>query len=278
MLSPLQKKRLLEYLKEDLSKGDVTASLLPNQNAEAFLKAKENCVVAGLEESAFLAKSRGVKFRALKKAGARARKNEKVAKLSGKVRAIVEVERTILNVLGRMSGVATISKKAADLAGKKIKVFATRKTMPGFNEFDKKATLFGGAFPHRKNLNEMILIKPNHLLFLGSISEAVKKAKKTKKNTKIKKAEVEVKNLKQALEAAHEGADWVMLDNFSVKQTKKAVKVLRGVAPKTIIECSGRINLKNIKQYASAGPDIISMGQITKEAGVTDFSLYVVKK
>jgi nicotinate-nucleotide pyrophosphorylase (carboxylating) len=277
MLTPLQKKRLLQYLREDLSKGDVTASLLPDRKTEAFLRAKENCVVAGLEECAFIAKSKGVKLKPLKKAGAKARKNEKVARLSGKVKAIVEVERTILNVLGRMSGVATICRQAVDIAGKKVKIFATRKTMPGFNEFDKKSTAFGGAFPHRKNLNEMILIKPNHLLFLGSVSGAVGKAGKAKRKAGIKKVEIEVKNLKQALEAAEAGADWIMLDNFSLKQAEKAVKVLRRIAPKVIIECSGGINLKNLRSYAKAGPDIISMGCITKSAGMSDFSLYVVK-
>jgi len=276
MLNLEQKKKLLKILKEDMPTGDVTSSFTPKAKATAQIIACEDCTIAGIEEAVFLAKSKKVIFKAKKKTGVKTKKSELIAELSGENRNIFAVERTILNVLGRMSAVATISEKAVKLAGK-TKILLTRKTMPGFNEFDKKACVYGGALPHRKNLSEMILLKENHLEFFASVTKAVSEANKRKEKIPLKKAEVEVRNMKEAIEAVYAKADWIMLDNFSVKEAKKAVKEMRRIEPKTIIECSGGINLKNLAQYATVKADYISMGYLTKNAGIIDFSLLVKK-
>lgn len=278
MLSPHQKKRLLLFLSDDVGTGDVTAAFLPKCRAAAVLTAKEQCIVAGMEEAEFLAESNGLFFKPLKKDSEKARRGEAIANLSGNAGKIVSVERTILNVMGRMSAVATISSKAVAIARGRTKIFLTRKTMPGFNEFDKKAAAAAGAYPHRLNLAEMILLKPNHLLFFDSITNAINESRKTAGKAPVRIVEVEAKNIEEALEAAQAGAEWVMLDNFSAKNACRAVKEIRKIAPKTIIECSGEINLRNLGSYASIEPDIISMGELTKKAGMIDFSLYVSKK
>jgi nicotinate-nucleotide pyrophosphorylase (carboxylating) len=149
--------------------------------------------------------------------------------------------------------------------------------MPGLNDFDKKACLFAGVFPHRKNLNEMILLKSNHLIFFDKIEDAFDLAKNASKKTKAKLFEIEVKNLEDALKIASLKADWIMLDNFSLEDAKEAIRKIREISPKTIIECSGGINLNNLKDYVYLGPDIISMGCLTKDARMIDFSLRVKK-
>lgn len=277
MLSKLQKMKLLVFAAEDISGVDVSSALVPEKKTKAFLIAKEDCIVAGLEECTFLAKMEGIKFKILKKDGSKAKKNEKVAELFGMNRKILEIERTMLNVLGRMSGIATICKKASSIAAKKCKIYLTRKTTPGLNEFEKKACLFGGVYPHRKNLNEMILLKPNHLLFFNSLEDAVAKAEESAKSTKAKIFEVEAKTVKEAVVLAKLNVPWIMLDNFSIAEAKKAIKEIRNIAPKTVIECSGGINLSNLHQYIALKPDIISMGYLTKSAGMVDFSMKVVK-
>lgn len=148
--------------------------------------------------------------------------------------------------------------------------------MPGFNEFDKKACMHGGAFSHRKNLEEMILIKDNHLEF-ESIKSLLQKARKAKNMTKSRKVEIEVENTKQAVIAAENGADIIMLDNFSPANAKKTINEIKKINKKIIVELSGGISLNNLKKYTSLGAAIISMGSLTKDAKMIDFSMSIKK-
>ncbi|MBI5035712.1 carboxylating nicotinate-nucleotide diphosphorylase [Candidatus Micrarchaeota archaeon] len=187
--------------------------------------------------------------------------------MEGENRKILSVERTALNVLGRMSGVATLCRKAKEIAGNNTTIALTRKTIPGFNVFDKKAAEAAGAWPHRKNLEDAILIKDNHLMFI-SIGEAVRRAKQTKKF-----AEVEVKTWEEAIEAIEAEPDMVMLDNFPLKEAAKAVREIRSKNRKIKIELSGGISLENLADYAKLKPDYISLGFLTKAAETIDFSV-----
>lgn len=264
------KKKLKAFLVDDAATRDITASLLPEERCRADIVIEEDAVVAGLEEAAFVFKVGGCRVKVLRKDGSRLKKMTKVLSVFGSNRKIVSAERTALNLLGRMSGVATNCAKAKRIAGNRVKIFLTRKTMPGFNLFDKKACTTVGVYPHRVDLSEMIILKPTHLRFFKSITEAVKKAQKKKSKAKIKKVEVEVGNLGEAIEAVEAGADWIMLDNFSAKNAKRAIREIRKRS-NALIECSGGIDLNNLKEYVRLKPDIISMGALTKNAKWIDF-------
>ncbi len=274
MLSKEMKKKLLAILREDIGRGDVTSAVLPLRQCRARVVAKEPCVVAGLEEAKFLFRQKGVKPKAIVKDGGRARKDATILRLSGRNRSIFSVERSALNVLGRMSEVASTCAEAKKIVGKGITLALTRKTMPGFNLFDKKAALIGGVWPHRINLNSFVLLKENHLHFFGSPFDAVAAAKK--KHGRKMKVEVEVESLLQALNAARAKPEIIMLDNFSLKKVLPAVKALRKVFSGKI-ELSGGITMKNLRAFARARPDIISMGSLTYSTKWHDFSLLLEK-
>ncbi|MBI4044297.1 MAG: carboxylating nicotinate-nucleotide diphosphorylase [Candidatus Diapherotrites archaeon] len=271
-----QEKMLLEILASDLARGDVSTRLTPAAKCTATIMAGEKCVLSGVEEAVYLLRHAKARVTVHKKDAQTAKKGERIITASGQNREILECERTVLNVLGRMSGVATLCKKASRISGKKTKIFLTRKTMPGFNEFDKKACMHGGVFPHRKNLSEMILFKDNHLEFAG-IRELLEKAGKAKKSTPAKKIEIEVEDTKQALKAAQNGADIIMLDNFSPNGAKKTIARIKKINPRALVELSGGITLKNLGQYVNLGADMVSMGQLTKEAKMVDFSMTIKK-
>ena len=269
MLTLKMKKKLLTILRDDVGKGDVTSVLLKSVPSEAKIFAKESSVVAGLEEAKFLFSHCGVKATGKVKDGQKVRKGAVVLCLHGPAQKILEVERTALNVLGRMSEVATTCAEAKKIAGK-VTVALTRKTMPGFNLFDKKAGKIAGIWTHRLNLEEFVLLKDTHLPFFDSASDAVLSARKNyRRKLKI---EIEVESLKQAFNAARAKPDIIMLDNLSPKQAKAAIKKLRSVFNGKI-ELSGGVSLKNLKDYAAAKPDIISMGSLTYATKWRDFSL-----
>jgi len=274
MLSSKMKQKLKEILADDVGKSDVTSALIPTRQAKAKIFSREPCTVAGLEEAKFLFKSNGVKASSSFKDGDKLRKGSIILRLRGSNKAIFSVERTALNILGRMSEVATVCTDAKKIAGSKATVALTRKTMPGFNLFDKKAAKIAGIWPHRLNLAEAVLLKENHLEFFSSPFEAVKLAKK--KAGKVKFIEIEVESLADAFNAAKARPDIIMLDNFSAAKAKPAIKKLRKVF-KGKIELSGGVTPKNLKSYAAARPDIISMGGLTYATKWHDFSLLVEK-
>jgi len=261
MLSKEMKKKLISFVKEDISGKDITASLVTGKKCSAVIKLKEKAVVSGLEETKFLFEFFKVKAEVKGKNGKTYNKGKILLKLKGNNKKILSVERTALNVLSRMSGIATLSVKAQKISGKS-KIMLTRKTSPGFNEFDKKAAVEAGILPHRKNLNSAFLIKENHLKF-NSIPELIGKAKKVNSKSKKKKMiEVEVKNLSEVKIALKEKPDVIMLDNFSLNNAKKAIKEIKknkGIK----VEISGNIDFSNLKKYSSLKPDFISMGLLT---------------
>ena len=195
--------------------------------------------------------------------------------ISGYAGDILTCERTALNLLSRMCGIATQTnnlKKQIKSIGSKSKIFATRKTAPGLRFFDKEAVKIGGGEKHRMTLNEMIMIKDNHLAVEKSIEDILKKAKKTRG-----KIEVEVESQKEAILCARLGADIIMLDNFSPAQIKKTIKRLTELKlrNKIVLEASGRINSKNIIKYAETNVDMISIGSITNSVNGIDLSLEI---
>lgn len=268
---------LLELLREDLGKGDITSdAVIPKGTAlVAEIIANHEGVAAGIEEACWLFKKSGVSAIPKVKDGAHIREGTKLVELSGDARKIFAVERVALNVIGRMSGIATMTACAVEIAGKEgshAQIAATRKTALG--HLDKKAVALGGGWTHRMGLYDMLLIKTDHLALVGSISRAVAAAKRKAGKMKV---EVEVRSPAQAVEAAAAGADIVMLDNFRHEEIREALKKLReaGLRAKAKVELSGGITLENLHEYAKHGADIISMGCLTHSAPWLDVNLRI---
>ena len=271
--------KLKQILAEDVGQGDVTSeAVVPKDlTVEAEVLAKEEGVVAGIEETVIFAESLGLSVKAEVADGDEVKSGTVIMKISGNARTILSAERTMLNLLSRMSGIATKTRELTEKLQKanlKAKVAATRKTAPGLLYFDKKAVVIGGGDPHRLRLDDMILIKDNHVAIAGSVENAVKKAKEYGSSKKI---EAEVSSTEDAVKAAAAGADIVMLDNFSPEQVKEAVKALKkaGFFGKVLLEVSGGITEQNLLDYASAQVDIISMGALTHSVKALDISLEV---
>jgi nicotinate-nucleotide pyrophosphorylase (carboxylating) len=274
--------KLKQFLTEDIGLSDVTSvAVVPSGlTAEAAVIAKEAGTLAGVEEAAVLAESLGLNAQAEVADGKALRKGQVILKLSGDARIILSVERTLLNLISRMSGIATATRRLTEKLRKahaKAKIAATRKTAPGLLYFDKKAVLIGGGDPHRLNLSDMILVKDNHIAIAGSIETAVKKAKQNASFSK--KIEVEVAKVTDVVKAAEAGADIIMFDNFSPKQIKGAVELLKkaGFFGKILLEASGGITAGNLLDYAAAQVDIISLGELTHSVQALDVSLEITR-
>jgi nicotinate-nucleotide pyrophosphorylase (carboxylating) len=274
--------KLKQLLAEDVGQGDVTSAAVvaAGLTVEAVVVAKEAGIAAGIEEITILAESLGLSVKAEVVDGDEIKSGKVILRISGNAQAILSAERTMLNLLSRMSGIATATRKLAEKlrrAKSTAKIAATRKTAPGLSYFDKKAVLIGGGDPHRLRLDDMVLIKDNHIAIAGNVEKAVKKAKQNTPSSK--KIEVEVTSTADALKAAKAGADIVMLDNFSPKQVREAVEVLKkaGFFGKVLLEVSGGITAENLLEYASAPVDIISMGALTHSVKALDISLEITK-
>ncbi|MGD6806421.1 MAG: carboxylating nicotinate-nucleotide diphosphorylase [Candidatus Bathyarchaeia archaeon] len=273
--------KLKAFLAEDLGEGDVTAAAVIPKNApaKAEVLAKDDGVVAGIEEATILAEYLGLKVEAKVVDGEKISNKQVLMIIQGDARTILSAERTLLNLLSRMSGIATKTRSLVEqleCAKVKTKIAATRKSAPGLLYFDKKAVLIGGGDAHRLHLDDMVLIKDNHIAIVGSAKEAVKKAKAAVSFTK--KIEVEVTSPEDAVKAAKVGADIVMLDNFSPKQAKETAEKLRKAGfEKVLLEVSGGITAENLLEYASANVDIISMGALTHSVKALDISLEILK-
>lgn len=274
----LVERRLLEFLEEDLGFGDITTDALIPEGivVEAIIISKRDGVIAGIHEAGIIFKSLNVDFKPLVRDGDRVKRGQSIVELSGPARNILIGERVVLNVMMRMSGIATETAKLVDLARKinpEIKIACTRKTTPGFRYFEKKAVILGGGDPHRFRLDDMILIKDNHLSIIGSITEAVKRAQS--KCSFSKKIEIEVENSEQALEAARAGADIIMFDNMPPEEAKKTLELLEkeGLRDRVLIELSGGITPENIEKYIALNVDIISLGYIVHSIRALDLSL-----
>ena len=270
------KKELSRFLAEDLGKGDITSNLLPRKKIKAYIISKQDCTLAGVNYVKDIFTSKGCKVRIIKKDGNNIKPNQIICEITGSVQATLGCERTALNLLSRMSGIATKTKKLIrkiHSVNPRIKLYATRKTAPGLRFFDKEAVKIGGGEKHRMSLDEMILIKDNHLAVVGSLSRLILKARK-----KYKKIEVEVENQEDTLLAASTGVDIIMLDNFSPKEIIKTVGQLKKskLRQRVKLEASGGINEKNIASFAKTGIDMISVGEITNSVSGIDFSLEIV--
>ncbi|MGQ9721402.1 MAG: carboxylating nicotinate-nucleotide diphosphorylase [Candidatus Jordarchaeum sp.] len=279
----LLKKKLLEFLEEDIGFGDITTNALISEDtvAEARIISKKEGVVAGLCEAGIIFELLNVNFEPLAKDGDRVTNGQTLAELSGSARVILSAERTVLNIMMRMSGIATETAKLVDLAKRinpKLRIACTRKTTPGFRYFEKRAVALGGGDPHRFRLDDMILIKDNHLSIVGSVREAVNQARS--KSSFSKKIEIEVEDVDQAIEAASAGANIIMFDNMSPEEAKKALSLLeeRGLRDRVLIELSGGITPENIEKYMVLDVDIISMGYIIHSIKALDLSLDFKKK
>ena len=264
---------LLMALKEDIGAGDVTTDSLisPEQVSRCRLVAKEPGVLAGLNvfKRVFLLLDEGVSVELRRADGDRTAAGEVIAELSGSTRAILEGERTALNILQHMSGVATKTSRMCALIGPfHARLVDTRKTLPGLRMLDKYAVTAGGGANHRINLSDLVLIKDNHIAAVGSIPKAVALAKKRAPFSA--KIEVEVEDLSQLAQAVEAGADIVMLDNMSCAEMEKAVKLAGG---RVLLEASGNVDERNVAAVAATGVDIISCGALTHSARALDISL-----
>jgi len=274
--------KLLQILAEDIGQGDITTSIVvaDGTKAEADVIAKQSGIVAGIEETMILLESLGLEVKALVTDGQEIKAKQVLMNVSGNARNILAVERTLLNILSRMSGIATATRNLVEKLRKarlKTKVACTRKTAPGLMYFDKKAVQVGGGDTHRLHLDDMILIKDNHITIVGSVKKAVETAKKSASLTK--KVEVEVTKTEDVLKAVESGADIVMLDNFPPKKVEKAVDFLKEnrLHGKVLLEASGGITAENILDYASTGVDLVSLGELTQSPRALDISLKITK-
>ncbi len=272
MLSFNSKKQLSQFLAEDIGTGDITSVLLPKKKISVKIISREEAIVAGANYAKEIFKLKGCNARIIRKDGSRVKPNQTIMTISGNAGKILTCERTALNILTRMSGIATQTNQLVKKIPTKTKLYATRKTAPGLRYFDKEAVEIGGGKKHRLRLDEMIMIKDNHIAIEGSILSLIKKAKK-----RHKKFEVEVEKTSDAVLAAKEGASIIMLDNFTPAQIKKTIQVLRNekLRTKVKIEASGGINSKNIANFGKTGVDIISVGSITNSVKGIDMSLEI---
>ena len=272
MLSFNSKKQLSQFLAEDIGKGDITSALLPKIKISARIISREDAIVAGTVYAKEIFKLNGCNVKILKKDGSRIKPNQTIMTIRGFAGKILTCERTALNLLTRMSGIATQTNELVKKIPNKTKLYATRKTAPGLRYFDKEAVEIGGGKKHRLRLDEMVMIKDNHIAVENSLLVIIKKAKR-----KYKKFEVEVENTSDAVLAAKEGAAIIMLDNFSPTQIMKTIKVLKNqkLRNKVLLEASGGINSKNISKYGKTGVDIISIGSITNSVKGIDMSLEI---
>jgi nicotinate-nucleotide pyrophosphorylase (carboxylating) len=273
MLAPMAQRKIEELLSDDIGFGDLASETIdPNLRIKAGVIAKSEGTVAGVEEASYAFSKLGARVTVRKRDGERVKPGDIILEVEGEARAIFAAERTALNLLMWMSGTASATAQMVERARRanpKIVIASTRKTP--FPIFDKKAVEAGGGDPHRFRLDDCVLLKSNHLKLLGGVKEALARTRRSF----TKKVEVEVGSAEEALEAAACGADIVMLDNVPAREVKRTVELLKreGLREKVLVEVSGGINPANVKEYAEAGPDIISSSYMTMHAPALDLSL-----
>ena len=274
---------LVKFLHEDIGTGDVTSNCLIPQDlhsrAQVICKNKKSAVVCGLEEMSLVFDLCGCNTKTLVSDGSWVQKGTVVMTIEGKTRSILKAERTALNLIMRMSGIASETRYMKDAIvdlSDSVIIASTRKTAPGLRFFDKKAVTIGGGNSHRIRLDDMVLIKDNHIAITGSVRKSIEIAKK--KAASSITIECEAKNSDEVIEAITAGADIVMLDNFSPEEAAKIIKELSrmGIREKVKLEISGGITMHNIRDYAKEHPDIISVGFLTHSPKAIDFSLEII--
>ncbi|HID90415.1 TPA: carboxylating nicotinate-nucleotide diphosphorylase [Candidatus Bathyarchaeota archaeon] len=278
----LLREKLIRFLREDVGMGDITTEgVVPTgTRVRAQIIPREPAVVAGVSEVKALLEVLGINVVRSVGDGEEVRPGSVVMELEGEGRTILAAERTALNILMRMSGIATAVRelvRKVEGAGFRVRIAATRKTAPGLRYFDKRAVALGGGDTHRLRLDDAVLIKDNHIVIAGGVREAIKRARVI--TSFAKKVEVEVRTPEEALSAAESGADIVMLDNMTPERVEESIKVLErhGLRDKVLVEVSGGITKDNILTYAKRRPDIISLGSLTHSVQAIDMSLKVVE-
>lgn len=266
-------KLILQALQEDISSEDVTTNAVMREEklGTADLICKQDGIIAGLDvfKRVFELLDETVKVTMSFQDGDVVKNGDLLAVVTGDIRAILSAERTALNYLQRMSGIATYTRSVADLlAGTKTKLLDTRKTTPNMRIFEKYAVKVGGGFNHRYNLSDGVLIKDNHIGAAGSVTKAIQMAREYAPF--VRKIEIEVENLDMLQEALDAGADIIMLDNMHPETMKKAVEMAAGRAE---TECSGNITKENIERITKIGVDYVSSGALTHSAPILDVSL-----
>jgi nicotinate-nucleotide pyrophosphorylase (carboxylating) len=269
---------LKKFIDEDVRSGDLTTKLtIPEDTtALATIYAKERSVLAGIEEVAAIAEFSGLTYEVLAFEGNWVDPQQPIIRLNGSARTLLTIERVCLNIVQRMSGIATKVYNMVSSAREgnpNIKVAATRKTTPGFRFFEKRAVLVGGGDSHRYALDDMVLIKNNHITVVGGVRAAVAAAREGVSFSK--KISCEARTLQDAQEAIDAGVDIVLLDNFKPKDAKGIVEILeiQGRRDKGILEISGGVNEENAKEYAESGVDVLSSGALTHSYKSSDFNM-----
>lgn len=268
---------LMKAISEDIGPGDVTTdSIFPDIiPARGIIKAKEDMVLAGMEiaKEVFVLIDAKIKFNSLHSDGEKVKKGKVITEIIGDGRALLKGERVALNILQRLSGIATLTRRyVEEVEGYNARILDTRKTTLNMRALEKYAIRVGGGRNHRFGLFDGILIKDNHIALTGSIKETVRKTREGLPHTL--KIEVEVGDLEEVREAVDSGADIIMLDNMNIDEIRRAVGIVRG---KALIEVSGNVNLSNVRDIASTGVDFISIGALTHSAPAVDMSIEIGK-
>jgi nicotinate-nucleotide pyrophosphorylase (carboxylating) len=266
------------FLNEDLGRGDITtqAIVARNTHARGRFIAKQAMTVAGLEaaEAVFSTLDAQQQLEAFVSDGDEVEEGKVIARTSGFADVLLAGERVALNLLQRLSGIATLTREyVRAIEGTKAAIVDTRKTTPGLRMLEKYAVLSGGGRNHRFGLDDGVLIKDNHIALAGGVGAAVERARE--KVGHLHKVEVEVSNEHDLREAIGSGADIILLDNLTPEETKRLVELARELAPAVTLESSGGITLENVRAYAEAGIDLISIGALTHSARAIDISFKI---
>ena len=269
---------LSEFLKEDIGAGDLTSELVVprSERASGEIRAKERCVLAGAQEARQVFEELGAEATLLREDGEAVGKGEVVLRAEGPARALLSGERLALNMLMRMSGIATLTNELLVKCrgvNPDVRIAATRKTTPGFRVFEKRAVALGGGDPHRSGLDDAVLIKNNHIRLAGGVEEALRRARSA---SFTKKIEIEVEGAEDAYAALANGADIIMLDNLPPEEARPLAAELRRRRPGIIIEVSGGITPDDIQLHADYA-DIISLGWLTHSVRSIDFSMTITR-
>lgn len=270
-------KEIEAFIEEDLGYDDVSCTIVPDNPVEAIIFTKEACTIAGIKEAGSIFCYLGIQTETSFKNGDCLKAGDIIFRLKGGAVSILRAERLVLNFLGHLSGIATLTRTCVDLVKKHsetTRVACTRKTTPGIRKFEKLAVAAGGGDPHRFNLSDSVMIKDNHVKLMG-IEASIKAAKKTGFTRKI---EVEVESTEDAVLAARLGADIIMLDNMQPEMIKEILRVLqeKGLRNSVLIEASGGISQENLEIYAKTGVDVISMGSLIHKSNWIDVSLEMI--
>ena len=269
------RKKLEEFYLEDVGYSDITTDNLGiDKEVLAVIVAKEDAVLAGVEfaKEVFLLVDNFLNVKILKNDGESVKKGDTILQINGSGKSILKGERLSLNILQRLSGIATKTKKFTKiLEGSKIKLLDTRKTTPGFRAFEKYAVKVGGGYNHRFALYDMVMIKDNHIALAGSVKEAVRQIRK--KVSPMVKIEVEVSSFSQLKEAIEENVDIIMLDNMDFEEIKQAIKIIRSKNENIKVEVSGNIDEEKLEKLKLLDIDFISSGAIIHSSRWVDFSL-----